>query len=144
MTVAKAVAEKKGAVQTVKPDATIAETATILAGANIGAVVVSQDGSKIDGIISERDIVRGLASDGPGVMDWPVRQLMTADVITCAAADTLGKVMAVMTAKRIRHLPICDGDGGLTGILSIGDVVKQRLADVQAEADAMRSYITQG
>ena len=109
----------------------------------VGALVVSADGHTIDGILSERDVVRRLA-DGPDVLDLEIRAVMTADVRTCGPTDTVEQLMALMTEHRIRHVPIVDDDGRLGGIVSIGDVVKQRLGELEGENRALFDYITHG
>jgi CBS domain-containing protein len=127
-------------VATVAPGETIAEAAAMLAREKIGALVVSEDGQSVLGILSERDIAQGLAVHGGGLGDLAVRELMTRNVVTCAPEDEVTQLMAVMTERRIRHLPVLKG-GVLSGIVSIGDVVKQRLGEMEHEADAMREYI---
>lgn len=109
----------------------------------IGAVVVSSDGTGVLGILSERDIVHGLAERGTAVLESMVEDLMTSDVETCSLADTDREILALMTDRRFRHLPVVD-DGALAGIISIGDVVKSRLDEIMREAEALRDYITQG
>lgn len=131
----------KGAgVLTVPPDATIAEAVRRLDQNRVGALVVSTDGSAIDGILSERDVVRAFAAHGAAALDRPVAALMTRDVRTCRRADTLDELFALMTDRRVRHLPVID-DGVLAGIVSIGDVVKAQLDALAGEAEALREYI---
>tara|TARA_Y100000813_G_C23947038_1_gene250818 strand:- start:18 stop:455 length:438 start_codon:yes stop_codon:yes gene_type:complete len=138
----KHILERKGsAVTTIKPSATIAEAARLLAEARIGAIVVSEDGAGIDGILSERDIVRVIGTDGPAMLDRPVSAAMTANVVTCKPEDRLNVLMSMMTQRRIRHLPVVD-NGRMTGVISIGDVVKERMDEIEADAAAMRDYIT--
>ena len=138
----KHILERKGsAVTTIKPGATIAEAARLLAEARIGAIVVSEDGAGIDGILSERDIVRVIGTDGPAMLDRPVSAAMTANVVTCKPEDRLNVLMSMMTQRRIRHLPVVD-NGRMTGVISIGDVVKERMDEIEADAAAMRDYIT--
>lgn len=127
-------------VWTIEPGATIAEAAKALSNAGIGALVVSSDGASIDGILSERDIVRGLAREGATLLDMPVRLLMTSDVTTCGLEDTVADLMATMTEERVRHLPVLI-DGRLSGLVSIGDVVKNRVQEIQEEATLLRDYI---
>ena len=107
----------------------------------IGALVVTGDEVQLLGIISERDIVHGLVERGRDLLDARVGDLMTVDVLTCAPEDRITKLMARMTERRIRHLPVVD-DGALCGIVSIGDVVKNRLDEIAAEASALREYVT--
>jgi CBS domain-containing protein len=138
----KHILERKGrAVTTIKTGATIAEAAETLATAKIGAVVVSDDGQSIDGILSERDIVRVIGTDGPTALNRPVTTAMTADVITCKPEDRINVLMNMMTQRRIRHLPVAE-NGKMTGLISIGDVVKERMDEIEADAAAMRDYIT--
>ncbi len=119
---------------------TIAEAATRLAGPPaIGALVVSDDGrrERVDGIVSERDIVRRLATDGAGLLDLTVADVMTRHVVTCSPEDSLTEAMGLMNRWRHRHRPVVD-DGRLVGMISIGDVVKQRLAEMSTEAGVLR------
>jgi CBS domain-containing protein len=124
-------------VVTIRPDETIATLVTRLRLRRIGALVVSEDGRSIAGMISERDVVRGLAEHGASVLALPVSRLMTPEVISCRPEDTVKDLMEVMTARRIRHLPVLR-NGSLGGIVSIGDVVKGRLAELQTEANVLR------
>jgi CBS domain-containing protein len=126
-------------VVTVRPDATVQELVGLLAEHNIGALVVSVDGSRVDGIVSERDVVRRL-HEHASVLDAPVSSIMSTDVHSCAAADTVDEVMALMTLRRIRHVPVVR-DGELTGIVSIGDVVKSRMGQLEFERDQLDSYV---
>ena len=129
-------------VVTIKPDATVRELIALLARHNIGALVVSGDGSSVDGIVSERDVVRRLHED-EGVVDLPVSAIMTSDVQTCSVEDSVHNLMKVMTEGRFRHLPVVE-DGRLTGIVSIGDVVKHRLEELETEAHMLHDYIAGG
>lgn len=122
------------------PEATIGEAVQRLGARGIGALVVSQDGTQVDGIISERDIVRGLADHGAALLSERVGDLMTRRVHTCAPEDAVEDLMGMMTQKRIRHLPVVK-DGALCGIVSIGDVVKNRLDEIEFEASSLRSMI---
>ncbi len=126
---------------TVAPDATVRELLALLAQHNIGAVIVSGDGAAVDGIVSERDVVRRMHAD-EGALDGPVSSIMTADVHTCEAGSSLDELMSLMTERRIRHVPVV-ADGRLTGIISIGDVVKNRLAELEFERDQLDSYVHQ-
>ncbi|MGE0744615.1 MAG: CBS domain-containing protein [Rhodospirillales bacterium] len=133
----------KGAgVLTIPPDATIAEAVRRLDDNRVGALVVSADGRAIGGILSERDIVRGLAAHGTAALDRSVSALMSRDVRTCQRDDTLDELFALMTDRRVRHLPVVE-DGALAGIVSIGDVVKAQLDALAGEAEALREYIAQ-
>ena len=126
---------------TVTPDTTVRQLVAILTEHRIGAVVVSHDGTAVDGIASERDIVRALARRGAAVMSEPVTAIYTAEVHTVTPQTPIEEVMRMMTERRVRHAPVVD-DGGLQGIVSIGDVVKIRLGELQAERTALTDYIT--
>ncbi len=127
-------------VSTVPPDTTVRAVAEAMAAANVGALVVSTDGSTLTGIVSERDIVRRLADDGPDLLDRPVSELMKSDVHTCTGSDNVDDLMHLMTEHRIRHLPVVD-DGALVGIISIGDVVKTRVDELETEKEQLVDYI---
>jgi CBS domain-containing protein len=129
------------AVVTIGPDATVRELVSLLAEHNVGALVVSEDGESVIGIVSERDVVRRLHDDA-AVLDGAVRSIMTADVRTCAGEDSLSDLMQTMTEHRIRHVPVV-ADGRLTGIISIGDVVKNRIGELEFERDQLDSYVHQ-
>ncbi len=118
----------------------IADAATMLTENKIGSLLVVNGNGNIVGIISERDIVGGMIPHGADLHDVPVSELMTSDLIRCTPDDTVLKAMAMMTDLRIRHLPVFEGDE-LLGIISLGDLVKCRITEVQAEAEAMRQYI---
>lgn len=128
-------------VVTIGPDATVRELVSLLAEHNVGALVVSDDGESVTGIVSERDVVRRLHADA-AVLDAAVRSIMTADVRTCAGEDSLTDLMQIMTEHRIRHVPVV-ADGRLTGIISIGDVVKNRIGELEFERDQLDSYVHQ-
>ncbi len=130
-------------VLTIAPDAVIADAVRLLGAKGIGAVVVSADGKMVAGILSERDIVHGLAEHGGALLVRRVDELMTRDVETCSGRDTDQEVLALMTERRFRHVPVVE-DGVLVGIVSIGDVVKSRLDGIASEAEAMRDYISRG
>lgn len=140
MTVAAILALKGRDVVTTSADRTIAEVVRLLAEKKIGALVVVENGDRIIGIVSERDIVKSTAAKGAAILDEMVGAIMTRNVVTCSERETINDVMGRMTRGRFRHLPVVAG-GRLTGIVSIGDVVKARLEEVQREADEMRSYI---
>ena len=128
----------KGAtVVTIRPDATVRDLVQGLREERIGAMVVSADGRTVLGIISERDVVRGLAERGPRILEAPVAELMTRDVVSCTPGEAVKQVMAEMTRRRIRHLPVV-ADGVLCGIISIGDVVKNRLEEMETETNVLR------
>ncbi len=134
-------AKSTQAVVTISPDATVRELVALLAEHNVGALVVSEDGERVSGIVSERDVVRRLHAD-EAVLDTAVRQIMTADVRTCGGNDGLTDLMQTMTEHRIRHVPVV-ADGKLTGIISIGDVVKNRIGELEFERDQLDSYVHQ-
>ena len=134
---------KGGRVTTIRPEETISATSRLLAQYRIGAVLVTDASDAIVGIISERDIVRGLAGHGAAVADLSVADMMTREVRTCAPDDTIADLMGVMTTARIRHLPVLD-QGRLAGIVSIGDVVKYRLDEAKLEVDSLRDYVLAG
>ena len=128
-------------VVTIGPDATVRELIALLAEHNVGALVVSEDGERVTGIVSERDVVRRLHADA-AVLESPVSSIMTADVRTCAGDDGVTDLMQTMTEHRIRHVPVL-ADGRLTGIISIGDVVKSRIGELEFERDQLDSYVHQ-
>jgi len=131
---------KGNSVVTIPPDRSVRQLLDLLAQYRVGALVVSSDGVACDGIVSERDVVRTLQRDGDGVLDGPISQIMTAVVQTCVPDDTTDDLMSAMTEHRIRHVPVVV-DGRLVGIVSIGDVVKHRLEELQSERDQLTAYI---
>jgi CBS domain-containing protein len=131
---------KGRAVAMIKPDETVGAAVAELISRNIGALVVSEDGESVDGIISERDIVHALAARGTDLLSLKIAEIMTRPVVTCDPADSVEQLMAEMTNRRIRHFPVVR-DGRLRGIVSIGDVVKSRLDEVEYEARSLRSFI---
>jgi CBS domain-containing protein len=137
------VLQKKPVPDVVKigPDAGVRELLAVMAEHNIGAVVVSADGVAMDGIVSERDVVRRLHSDGT-VVDNTVGAIMTSEVRTCAPEDSLDEVMQVMTEGRFRHIPVCEDDR-VVGIVSIGDLVKHKIEQLQFERDQLDQYVHQ-
>lgn len=141
MTVAAILADKGREVATVSPTETLSGAARRLAEKKIGALVVTEDGDRIVGIISERDIVRAVAEQGASALDTGVAATMTAEVVTCFDEETINDVMARMSQRRFRHLPVVGPDNRLNGIISIGDVVKRRIMQVEREAEDLRSYI---
>jgi CBS domain-containing protein len=132
---------KGGEVVTVSPEATVRELLGMLAEHRIGALVVSVDGSAVDGIVSERDVVRRLHDRGPEVLDATVSEIMTSEVSTCGPDELLENLMGLMTVNRFRHVPVV-ADGALVGIVSIGDVVKHRMDELQSERDQLVGYIS--
>ena len=142
MNVQSIIGGKGSDVATIPQTATLRDAVRALGERRIGALVVSGDGRAIEGIVSERDIVRAAASLGESSLDRSVGSVMSTDVITCAAGDGVDRLMSLMTERRIRHLPVVDERGHLTGIVSIGDVVKARLAELEHENHALAEYIS--
>ncbi|MGQ0672627.1 MAG: CBS domain-containing protein [Hyphomicrobium sp.] len=140
MHVAELLKVKGFAAVTIKAEATIADLANLLRQNRIGAAVVSGDGVTVDGIISERDIAYGLAEHGAALSGLPVSRLMTRNVVTCKSQDTIAEIARIMTWRGIRHLPVVD-DGKLAGIISIRDVLRNRVADLHRLSDLLREYI---
>lgn len=130
-------------VRTIRPDATVSEAVQRMRRERVGALVVSEDGRQIAGIISDRGIMDAIADRGTSVMNDQIQQMMTREVFTCSSSDDVSGIMAAMTNRRIRHIPVVQ-DNQLCGIISIGDVVKHRIDEIQLEADAMREYISGG
>jgi CBS domain-containing protein len=136
-----AILKSKGReVATIAPAAKVGEAVALLRRKGIGALVVSADGKTIAGILSERDIVQGLSDHGAQLLDLPVSRLMTHPVVTCKLSDDIATLMSQMTERRIRHLPVME-DGKLVGIVSIGDVVKNRVDEVESEASSLRQFL---
>ena len=121
----------------------ISNVAASLKANQIGALVISNDGVQVDGIVSERDIVHGLVEHGSALLDREIGLVMTRDVVTCSLEESIDDLMAQMSDRHIRHLPCVEGDR-LCGMISIGDVVKYRLVEIEAEAEALRAYIATG
>ncbi|MCA3594257.1 MAG: CBS domain-containing protein [Methylobacterium sp.] len=140
MSVGRLLDSKGHAVITVRADQTLHEASRLLAEYRIGAVVIAGEGGSVAGILSERDIVRALAQHGADALNHPVSQHMTRKVVTCTVAMALQEVMEIMTAGKFRHLPVLK-DGRLDGMISIGDVVKYRLAQLENESRSLRDYI---
>ncbi len=143
MNVASILNEKGREVTTASPEMSLAEAAKTLDDKRIGAVVVTDAAGAIRGVLSERDITRCIARRGAAALQETVESAMTADVVTASPSDKIDSVMGLMTDRRIRHLPVVE-DGRLAGIISIGDVVKRKIAAAEAEAEAMKSYISTG
>jgi CBS domain-containing protein len=141
MHVAAVIKRKGSTVISITPERTIAEAANLLTENRIGAVLVLDGGEGIRGIISERDIVHALSKHGATAMTRRVEEVMTREVKHCSSKDTIAEVMTVMTKRRFRHLPVVD-DGKLLGMISIGDVVKQRLDETELEVETLRGYVT--
>jgi CBS domain-containing protein len=140
MTVKAILSRKGNNVITIEPTVTLSAAVNILAEHRIGAVVVAGADKQVAGILSERDIVRALAQRGPGVLEEAVGQVMTRKVVTCTESDTMAALMERMTQGKFRHLPVVER-GKLVGLVSIGDVVKHRLGEMEHESNALREYI---
>ncbi len=140
MLVSKILSQKPQGVVTAAPTITVAELAALLAAKKIGAVVLSTNGKSVQGIVSERDVVRELGQKGAAALAQPVSSIMTAKVITCTPQDSADSVLQKMTDGRFRHLPVMEG-GVLAGLISIGDVVKARLSELSMEKDALEGMI---
>jgi CBS domain-containing protein len=131
---------KGDAVVTIAPTAAIAEAVDLLCRKRIGALVVSANGTEPQGILSERDIVHGLGREGAGLLGSRVDELMTKTVVTCGPQDLVADLMALMTERRIRHIPVLR-NGKLAGLVSIGDVVKNRLDEIELETTSLKAYV---
>ena len=140
MTVNTILSTKGSEVITIEPTATLEDAIAVLSRHRIGAVVVLGTEERLIGILSERDIVRALSEQGAGALQQPLAQSMTRTVATCGANDTISEIMDRMTRGRFRHIPVVENDR-LTGIISIGDVVKQRLTEMERESEALKDYI---
>jgi CBS domain-containing protein len=139
VTIALVLRGKGSAVETIAGDATVFDAVHRLGEKRIGALVVIEQG-RIAGIVSERDVIYCLRDHGPQALDWPVSRVMTSPAITVAPETDVLAALALITQRRIRHLPVVEG-GEIRGIVSIGDLVKYRMERIEAEADAMRAYI---
>lgn len=140
MRISEILRNKGGEVATIAPDATVRQLLVLLAERNVGAVVVSDDASTIEGIVSERDVVRRLNERGADLLGAPVSSIMTTPVRTCTPSDDVDGLRVTMTEHRIRHLPVVR-DGGLAGIVSIGDVVKSTISELETEREQLVDYI---
>jgi CBS domain-containing protein len=134
---------KGDAVVVIASRATVGELVDRLAQHRVGALVVSDDGRHVDGIVSERDVVAALAEHGTALLERTVADIMTTEVVTCVPSTTVDQLMSLMTERRMRHVPVVV-DGNLTGIVSIGDVVKDRIRDLEVEAQTLHEYIAHG
>ena len=143
MNVAGILKVKGRAVTTARPDSTLCEVAQKLSAKRIGAVVVVGDQGSVAGIISERDVIRAIGDRGPDALQLPVAEFMTRDVVACVETSLVDELMQMMTRGRFRHLPVIE-DGALVGIISIGDVVRHHVAEVEMEVSAMRNYLATG
>lgn len=140
MNVKAILAAKGGTIIDIEPTANLATAAKLLAARRIGALVVRGAGDRLAGILSERDIVRAVGERGASALDLPIGQVMTREVETCGEDETIAEIMERMTAGKFRHLPVLRGSE-LVGLISIGDVVKQRVDEIEHESEAMRDYI---
>lgn len=140
MTVGVLLQRKTGDIITISPDASLTDALKSLAEHRIGAIVAVGPGGRLEGILSERDLVRILAEKGPDVLSSPVSSVMTRAVVTCGVDETIPVIMERMTRGRFRHVPVVDGDK-LLGIISIGDVVKHRVEEMERESAELRDYI---
>lgn len=147
MNVASILGVKGRDVVSVSQDTTLQDVTRTLAQHKIGAVIVTDSGAqdgRLVGIISERDIIKAIAAHGPESLSRSAASTMTDKVVTCSPADTVDRVMELMTAGRFRHVPVIDDSDRLTGLISIGDVVKNHIAEVEMEASALKSYLASG
>lgn len=140
MNVKTILAAKGGKVISIEPTATLAAAAQLLSKHRIGAVMILGAGGRLAGILSERDIIRSLAEHGATALELSIGQVMTREVETCSEDDTVADIMERMTTRKFRHLPVLT-KGRLVGLVSIGDVVKQRVDEIESETEAMRDYI---
>mgnify|MGYP001814113197 CR=1 FL=1 len=143
MLISTIISEKGGNVVTITEDRSVSDAVRLLAEHGIGAVVVSSDGRRVDGILSERDIVRRLVDD-PDTLHRTVGDLMTRDVFTCTRDDVVLKIMVTMSEHRFRHMPVVDASGNLTAIVSIGDVVKCRMSELEEQWRQLQEYMASG
>ena len=143
MLVTQIIKQKGDQVFSVAPDATLSEAARQLTDNRIGALLV-RDGASLVGMVSERDIVRELALAGPQALEHPVRDHMSRDVICAHPHETVDELLARMTDRRVRHLPVVSRQGQLCGLVSIGDLVKHKISEVEAEAQGLKNYIAGG
>jgi CBS domain-containing protein len=128
---------KRPAVLWVSPTLSIGEVAERLRSADVGVMIVSNDGEALKGLVSERDIAHGLAVHGAALLSLKVSDLMTRSVITCASGDSVAEIARIMTMRRIRHIPVVD-DGKVVGVISIGDILKSRISEIELEANVLR------
>ena len=131
-------------VETISASASVHDLVNSLNSHHVGALVVSSDGKKIDGIVSERDVVRAMPGKLDQLIGMHVRDIMTVDVHTCTADSTVSELMQMMTELRIRHVPVVDADGALISIVSIGDVVKNHVSELDSERQALKDYVASG
>jgi CBS domain-containing protein len=143
MNVSQILKQKGNRIVSMPEDAMVSEAAAVLAREGIGAVLVLDRSGRVAGIVSERDLVRCMAAHGAAAFNLTVTEVMTRNVVFCRPLDSIDRVMSEMTERRFRHLPVTD-NGRLVGIVSIGDVVKYRLMETEAEAESLRQYIAAG
>lgn len=143
MIIANILKVKGRSVTTARPDDTVQEIADRLAQKKIGAIVIVGGGGSVIGIISERDLIRVIAQRGADALSMPVSEVMTREVVVCSEATSVDDIMEMMTNGRFRHLPVVE-ENGLVGIVSIGDIVKHHIAEVELEVSAMRGYFATG
>lgn len=139
-TVRSLLADKGRQVVTIDASRTLGDAAEVLSSAGIGALVVSSDGERVEGVLSERDIVRQLAAHGSAALRTPVGDAMSAPAVTCELETTVGQLMALMTARRFRHVPVVEAER-LVGIVSIGDAVRSRIAGLEEDQEHLRAYV---
>ncbi len=135
-------AAKGRAVRTISAATAVREAMAMMSQQRMSCLVVSEDGAKVDGIVSDRGVLNSMVEHGTEVLERTIGEIMTRQVFTCSPGDSVGAIMAAMTDRRIRHIPVVDQDGRLCGIVSIGDVVKHHLDEIQHEAAEMREYIS--
>lgn len=140
MTIASILSEKGSDVFTISLPKTLLEVCSTLREHRIGAILIVDDSGKLAGILSERDIVRRIAADGPEALNTDASTCMTSNVVTCGPEDTIQTAMARMSEGRFRHIPVLQ-DGNLAGMVSIGDLVKRRIADAEKEAEDLKNYL---
>jgi CBS domain-containing protein len=143
MNVAAILRNKGNAIETIRPDWSVSQACARLTELRIGALVVSEDGRQVDGIISERDVIRHISRAGADILDLHISDIMIRKVVTCTSEDNIAHLMETMTEHRIRHLPVVEDDE-LIGLVSIGDVVKHRIRETEHEAEALKAYIAAG
>jgi CBS domain-containing protein len=142
MNIESILATKGRAVRTITARTTVGEAMRIMSHDRVSSLVVSDDGAAIDGIVSDRGLMNALVEHGTAVLERAIGSVMTREVFTCSRGDSVGAIMAAMTDRRIRHIPVVEEDGRLCGIVSIGDVVKHHLDEIQHEAAELREYIS--
>ena len=144
MVIASILKTKGNRVVSLAPDQTILEAARLLAEHRIGAALVRDPAGELLGILSERDIVGGMAAHGPGTTGLKATQFMTRDLVTIRPETLVTEALSLMTQRRVRHLPVLDASGGLVGLVSIGDLVKHKISEIEAEAQTLKNYIAAG